>query len=1193
MGQTLIVSTESFSPYQTIAAALQAATEGDTIDITGKFHEALTITKNIQLRGQAATFYEPIHIAADVRMDNIHFYETVTADQGTARFTNCTFEPQKGHALTILTPTTLLQCQIRGGDCGIYATAPATIQNTTIRHATCGIYSQQTVINIEHSTIIDSKNLGISTVDGELILHHAKVLRSQQSNMKVDGTKTTLSNSVAKHSHDGAGLWALNQSVISISHSELTHNAKPNISMAHSQLFVEKTKLTHAKQCGIWMKDQAKAQVIDCTISHNTYANVELADSMINIENCQVNHSASDGIYVSKRSIAHITGCNFNHNTGSNVCYINSDGHLIDCTLHDAAKNGLWVSDNSKVTMKQSKLFRNTFPAVGIEASGLDMENCEFFDGLKSAVWLKARANVTIHDCQFSHQQASHIIVEKNSRLHLSRCLLQQANQNGLWAREQATVDIDDCTVKECRYPGIGGSQSTIHIKNSTIEHNTEHGVWLTEGSVATIEQCDIALNGYCNIALHNSDLTLSNSRLSDAKEYGLIVKEHSNSIVNRSTIRTSGYDNIHVASLASLQLRNSILEYAERDGLYIHSEATASITNSRFEHNKQYGIYEKKDAANVQLSAATYTENGRGEYRKEDGVIQSTNPVRFKTPLATASNVVALKALDAMVGLTTIKKSLHDMVRILQFNAEAAEFGFEQLTPSFASHTVLYGNPGTGKTTFATLLAKLYKELGLLEKGHVVHVNREQLVGSYIGQTAPKTQKKINEAMGGVLFIDEAYALTNRHSAKDFGPEAIEVILEAMEQHHGKFIVIAAGYPKEMQHFLKSNPGFESRFTQFFHFEDYTPEEMLHIAEQMLQQQQRVLNEEAKQALSKEFIRLWRKKDRYFANARTVRQVVTNIINAQKLRCLDMDRAHWTTEILATITEDDVVAVITKEQAQRFTVPIQEELLQQALHELHALVGLENVKQSLTKLIDLTRYYRDEQKKVDQLTTNFVLTGNPGTGKTVVARIIAKIYEALGIVERGELVEVTRDMLVGPHVGDMERLTQQYVERARHGVLFIDEAYQLTQYGPGDVGKRVIDTLLTYLEAYRDEMVVIVAGYPTKMTQFIQQNEGLERRFHDWLHFPDYSPEQLLEIAQHMAQEAGYTYSEQALRALSFYLMNAYEYRDETFGNAGLVRTVVQKAIQNVDYRVSKKPQQPLMKHLIEEEDLMLWESH
>ena len=126
--------------------------------------------------------------------------------------------------------------------------------------------------------------------------------------------------------------------------------------------------------------------------------------------------------------------------------------------------------------MKQSKLFRNKFPAVGIEASSLDIENCEFFDGLQSAVWLKSRANVTIHDCQFKHQRASHIIVEKNSHLKLSRCLLQQANQNGIWAREQATVDINDCTVKECRYPGVGGSQSTIHIKNSTIEHNTEHG---------------------------------------------------------------------------------------------------------------------------------------------------------------------------------------------------------------------------------------------------------------------------------------------------------------------------------------------------------------------------------------------------------------------------------------------------------------------------------------------------------------------------------------------------------------------------------------------------------------------------------------------------------------------------------------------------------------------------------------------
>ncbi|MFD2870164.1 right-handed parallel beta-helix repeat-containing protein [Kurthia populi] len=1192
MGQTLIVSTESFSPYKTIAAALEVAVDGDTIDITGQFQEPVTIAKNIRVRGQATIFKQPIRVQANVRFENIHFHSTVTVEQGTPYFANCTFEPTAANALDIFAPTTFLQCQIRGGDYGIFTKAQTIIQSTTIHGATIGLYSQQASVTVEHSTILDCKKFGISTIDGELLVHHSKVLRSAESNIKVDGTKTTLSDSISKNSQDGAGLWALNQSVISITRSELSNNAKPNISIAHSQLFIEQTQLLNSNQCGIWMKDQSKAQVLDCTIGHNIYANIELADSMINLQDCRIDHSASDGLYISKRSIAHVTGCDFNHNAGSNVCFINSDGSIIDCTLHDSAKNGLWISDNSKVTLKQSKLFRNKYPAVGVETSEIEMETCDFFDGLQSGVWLKDRAIANIHDCQFNNQEASHLIVEKSSRLTMTRCTLTKANQNGVWAREQATIEMDDCKVSECRYPGVGGSQSTLHVKNSTIERNTEHGVWLKEGSVATIDNCDIALNGYSNISLDDSDLTLANSRLSDAKEYGVILKENSNSILQHTTIRTSGYDNIYVASMAALQMTGSILEYAERNGLYIHSNASATVTDSRFEHNKQYGVYEKKDATAVQLITPDYAGNTRGNYLKEGETVASTGPVRFKISTPKTQEISALKELDALVGLPKIKKSLHDLVRISQFNTEVAELGFDDPIQTIASHTVLYGNPGTGKTTFAHILAKLYKELGLLEKGHVVQVNREQLVGPYIGQTAPKTQEKIDEAMGGILFIDEAYALSNRHSSKDFGSEAIEVLLEAMEKHRGEFVVIAAGYPEEMQHFLKSNPGFESRFTQFFQFEDYTPEEMVQIADNMLTQQKRTLDARAKEALLKEFIRLWRKKDSYFANARTVRNDVAKMVTAQKLRCMDIDRTLWTKELLSTITIDDVKTVVASPQKRDFTVPIQEDMLQEALDELYTLVGLDNVKQSVTKLIELTRYYRDEHKGVEHLMTNFVLTGHPGTGKTVVARIIAKIYEALGIVERGELVEVTRDMLVGPHVGDIERFTQHYIQRARHGVLFIDEAYQLAQYGNEDVGKRVVDTLLNYLEQYRDEMVVIIAGYPEKMTQFINQNEGLQRRFRDWLNFPDYTPEQLLAIATQMAQQSGYHYSEQALRALSFYLMNAYEYRDETFGNAGLVRNIVQKAIQNTDYRFAKQSDPLVDKTLITEDDLMLWES-
>lgn len=1160
MAQTIHVTKSPHAPYETLQAALHVAQDGDVIEVSGTYDETIDITKQVVIRGQSACFTNKVRISKEAQLENIQFTHTVEVHHDQVGLINCLFKPESGPAVITRGETLLLQCQIQRGTTGVEAYAQTTLQGCTIQHTHNGICSKNVSMTIEHCTILDSTAFGISVVGGELLMHDVKVLRCEQSNIKLDSTQASITQSTSKNSIDGAGLWAINNSTVSLTKSELSNNAKPNVSASHSQLFIEQCQLHHSEQCGIWMKDQSKAHVVDCTISHNMYANVELSESMIKLADCVIEHASSDGFYATKRSIAHMTDCQFHHNAGSNIVYINSEGSITNCTVHDATKNGIWLDNNTRVSLKQSKLFRNEYPAVALVKSEIDVDNCEFFDGIQSGIWLKEQGIATVRNSYFHEQQGAHLIVEHRSTLTLTRCKLQQAQQNGVWARHNSRVVINDCKISDCFYPGIGGSQSTIEVTKSTIENNREHGIWLKEGSVATIRDCDIQGNNYCNIASDDSDLTLIDSRLSDAKEYGIILKEHSNSVIERTSISTSGYDNMYVASMAALEMHDSTCEYAERDGLYVHSNGSAVVENSHFAHNKQYGFYEKADAANVEIHDVIFAHNGRGDHLKEGTTINGA-PQRLKRPIQ--EELTALQKLDALVGLDAIKQSVHDFVRLCQFQQEASALGFDDPTQMIAGHTVLTGNPGTGKTTVAHILAKLYQQLGLLEKGHVVQVNREQLVASFVGQTAPKTQQKIDEAMGGILFIDEAYALTNRHTANDFGPEAIEVLLEAMEVHRGQFVVIVAGYPEEMKTFLKSNPGFESRFSQFYHFDDYTPEDMLTIATQQFTAQKRVLTHDASAQLMKEFIKLWRKKDRFFANARTVRQYVQSILNAQKLRCMTIDRTEWSTALLTTIELEDVETIIERPKRPSFDLPIQEDMLDEALAELHALVGLTDVKQQVNQLITLTRHYRAEAKDVRVLATNFLFIGHAGTGKTVVGRILAKIYEALGIVTRGELIEITCDMLVGPHIGDIERYTHYYLERAHHGVLFIDNAHQLLQYG-----SRVIDILLKYIDAHRGELIVMLAGSSHQMEALLQSHAGLARRFDKTFLFDDYPPEQLLHIAQHMAQLDGYTLDQEAIQQLSFYLMHLYEYRDESFANAHLVYNLVQKAIRQAEHR-------------------------
>ena len=505
---------------------------------------------------------------------------------------------------------------------------------------------------------------------------------------------------------------------------------------------------------------------------------------------------------------------------------------------------------------------------------------------------------------------------------------------------------------------------------------------------------------------------------------------------------------------------------------------------------------------------------------------------------------------LNSIIGIKELKEFIYNVQNNYKVQNIRERLGLT--TSKISMNMIFAGNAGTGKTNAARTTFEYLNALGLLSRGVFKEVSKADFVSENINETAKKTMEVVNSAIGGVLFIDEAYSLCESEEDK-VGKEIVDALLKGIEDNRDDLIVILAGYENDMEKFLSINPGLKSRFPNIIHFEDYTPYEMYAIALNIAKSKGYKIADNVEDDLIDLFAKNQISGKNDLGNARFVRNIIENAI-------MDASRKYL----------QDKQKKIDLLEAHNFNFKVKAKFnLEERLNDIIGLEEVKNLLRSQYKLIVAQEKRKSVgvETKIEQ-NLNMVFAGNPGTGKTSIARLVAEMLNSMGLLKIGQLVETDRSNFVSEIPGQTSKKTEETFKEAIGGILFIDEAYTLA-YDP--LGREAIETLLKLIEDYSKDVIVILAGYEKEMEDFFDVNIGLRSRFPLWTNFEDYKPDELSEMAIKLLESKGFKLSKNGYTSLKKSFVDIYENADMQSGNGRLVRNYVENLIRSQSIRIAE----------------------
>jgi nitrous oxidase accessory protein NosD len=842
------VAPRGWGSHRSVAAALRAADHGSVITVAGGWYaESLLLDRPVVLLA------EPGEEVAEIRAG---FGPAVVVRGARATLRGLTIRAAEAEAVAVRVhegELVLEECDIIGG--GLEANGWAVVELRGCRFRDCpatGVHADgDAQLRLHGCTVDGTGGAGIALTQAAT----------------ADIADTTLTRCT------GTALVLRDTATARLTGCEVSHSGGAGVVTDGSTgLLLRDTRLRDIGGDGIQAVGSSPLPAQDapgdhpqgieldrCTLTRTAGNGLVAAGSaQLRATGCEARATGKAAAYAFDDSMMELTGCTFAEPGGTGIV-VRGHGQLTarDCTISAARANGAFLADESSSTWDSCTLDGCAYTAVhATGTAAVELTGCRITGTPEHGVRLTGRAVLRMVGGSIGKVAMNGIQVEECADARVQRTEISEAVVGIRVEQTPHRPLLDGCKILHTRQSGLeAGAGTSPTMRDCTVEHSAAAGIFLDRGSAAQVERCTVRHSGGSGIVVWTgADPTIRSCTVADSGKNAVYLAPQSGGTLAECTLTGSQFAAVYAGEQSRTAIRGCTIREVDQDVLLAPGADTV------FEECNVSGVgavHLPGTALAARSSRSSTVDPGTG-----------TAPELEDDPRAKLDALIA--QLDQLIGLSRAKQDVGTLVKLMQMVKRRQEAGLPP--PPLARHLVFAGNPGTGKTTVARLYGQILAALGILSTGHLVEVDRATLVGEYVGHTAPKTQAAFRRAVGGVLFIDEAYSLVSTGHSNDFGNEAIATLVKLMEDHRDEVVVIVAGYPDQMEGFIAANPGLDSRFTRTLTFDDYTSDELVGIVAHQAAAHQYTLPEPTQRALHAFFESIERGQG--FGNGRFARKI-------------------------------------------------------------------------------------------------------------------------------------------------------------------------------------------------------------------------------------------------------------------------------------------------------------------------------